>query len=183
MWFLLFREFRPQNFLEIGVYRGQTLSLAALLQRHLGCAGNATGISPFTSAGDSVSKYRGDVDYQQDTLANFAHFSLPKPSLLKAYSTDEVAMKLIASMEWDCIYIDGNHDYEIALKDWEICSRHVKQNGLIVMDDSGLTSSYRPPLFATGGHPGPSKVIQEIDRTKFAEILHVGHNRVFQKIS
>src|SRR5688572_14414463 len=31
MWFLLFREFRPEAFLEIGVYRGQALSLAALL--------------------------------------------------------------------------------------------------------------------------------------------------------
>src|SRR5208283_3310460 len=35
MWFLLFREFAPQNFLEIGVFRGQTLSLAALLARQL----------------------------------------------------------------------------------------------------------------------------------------------------
>ena len=26
MWFLLFREFSPESFLEIGVYRGQTLS-------------------------------------------------------------------------------------------------------------------------------------------------------------
>src|SRR5437763_8062454 len=30
MWFLLFKEFRPSNFLEIGVFRGQTISLAAL---------------------------------------------------------------------------------------------------------------------------------------------------------
>src|SRR5262245_35749231 len=30
MWFLLFREFKPHNFLEIGVFRGQTISLAAL---------------------------------------------------------------------------------------------------------------------------------------------------------
>lgn len=182
MWFLLFREFRPENFLEIGVYRGQTLSLAALLQRQMAYAGTTTGISPFTSAGDSVSKYRRDVDYQQDTLNNFAHFSLPKPSLLKAFSTDADAVKLISSREWDCIYIDGNHDYDIALKDWEVCATHLKPNGLIVMDDSGLTTGYRPPLFATGGHPGPSKVAQEIDRTKFREVLQVGHNRVFQKI-
>ena len=31
LWYLLFREFPPESFLEIGVYRGQTLSLAALL--------------------------------------------------------------------------------------------------------------------------------------------------------
>src|SRR5882724_5990251 len=57
MWFLIFREFKPRQFLEIGVYRGQTLSLATLLQRIFGCAGDVAGVSPFSSAGDSVSKY------------------------------------------------------------------------------------------------------------------------------
>ena len=183
MWFLLFREFKPRRFLEIGVYRGQTLSLAALLQRNFGCEGETVGISPFSPAGDSVSKYRTDVDYHEDTLKNFAHFSLPKPGLLKAFSTDNTALDLIASREWDCVYIDGNHDYEIARQDWEICAAHLQTNGIIVLDDSGLTTNYSPPIFATGGHPGPSKLAQEIDRTRFREILQAGHNRVFQKIS
>jgi hypothetical protein len=33
----------------------------------------------------------------------------------------------------------------------------------------------------TRGHPGPSKVAQEIDRALFEEALQVGHNRVFLK--
>ncbi|MEO6181774.1 MAG: hypothetical protein ABIP71_01450, partial [Verrucomicrobiota bacterium] len=74
MWFLLFREFRPPNFLEIGVYRGQTLSLAGLLQQKNGLKPAVAGISPFQSAGDSVSRYRKDVDYLQDTLTNFQSF-------------------------------------------------------------------------------------------------------------
>src|SRR5271170_6978257 len=75
MWFLLFREFRPEFFLEIGVFRGQTLSLAALLARHFKLNCFVQGISPFSPAGDKVSKYRRDVDYHDDTLKNFAHFS------------------------------------------------------------------------------------------------------------
>ena len=47
MWFLIFREFRPESFLEIGVYRGQTLSLAALLARHFKFDCFVQGISPF----------------------------------------------------------------------------------------------------------------------------------------
>ena len=41
------------------------------------------GISPFSPAGDAVSKYAKHVDYQDDTLKNCAHFSLPSPVLLK----------------------------------------------------------------------------------------------------
>jgi hypothetical protein len=183
MWFLLFREFSPESFLEIGVFRGHTLSLAALLARRFKIDCFIQGVSPFSSAADAVSKYRRDVDYYGGTLKNFAHFSLPAPALLKAYSTDEGAHKLIASRNWAFTYIDGNHDYEIARQDWELCVAHLRPQGIIVLDDSGLTTKYVPPAFATGGHPGPSRLAQEIDRTRFHEILQVGHNRVFQKIT
>jgi hypothetical protein len=181
MWFLLFREFAPESFLEIGVFRGQTLSLAALLTRHFKLHSFTQGISPFSPAGDAVSKYRREVDYYGDTLKNFAHFSLPAPALLKAFSTDEAAARLIASRDWSCIYIDGNHDYEIVRQDWDLCAAHLRSGGLMVLDDSGLNTKYAPPIFATAGHPGPSRLAREIDRARFREILQVGHNRVFRK--
>jgi len=113
MWFLVFREFHPESFLEIGVFRGQSLSLASLLARHFRLKCLVQGISPFSTAGDAVSRYRRNVDYLEDTLKNFAHFQLPAPALLKAYSTDPVAAELIASRSWSIIYIDGNHDYQV----------------------------------------------------------------------
>jgi Methyltransferase domain len=182
MWFMLFAEFKPANFLEIGVFRGQTISLAALLSRRNGVTCAMQGISPFDGAGDSVSKYPQGFDYQQDTLSHFEHFGLPKPALLKAYSTAPEAVALIRSRTWDMIYIDGNHDYDVARQDWEVCSQSTKCGGIIVMDDSGSTTSYRPPIFATAGLPDPSRLAQEIDRSQFREILQVGHNRVFQKL-
>lgn len=182
LWWMLFEKFRPAQFLEIGVYRGQTLTLAALLKRHFGIEGNVVGISPFLPAGDLVSTYRKDVNYLDDTQANFAHFQLPQPELVKAFSTDEAAKSRIAAQAWDLVYIDGNHDYEVALEDWKNCSAASKPGGLIALDDSGLSSSYQPPLFATGGHPGPSRLAREIDRSHFEEILQVGHIRIFQKL-
>ncbi len=182
-WFLLFREFRPNSFLEIGVFRGQSLSLAALCARQFKLDSFVQGISPFSSAGDAVSKYARGVDYHTDTLQNFSHFNLPAPALLKAYSTDAAAAALIASRAWDIIYIDGNHDYEIAKADWELCTQHVRLGGIIVLDDSGLSTKFQPPAFATAGHPGPSRLATEISRAAFTEILQVGHNRVFQKNS
>ena len=182
MWKLLFERFCPRNFLEIGVYRGQVLSLVSLISKINKSDCELTGISPFSPAGDSVSEYLVNLDYMADTLRNFEHFGLPRPSLLKAYSTDPAAVQRIASIQWDMIYIDGNHDYEIVARDWEVCTGALARGGIVVLDDSGLTSSYTPPLFATGGHPGPSRLASEIDSGKFEEILQVGHNRVFRKL-
>lgn len=182
MWWLLFCRFRPTAFLEIGVYRGQTLSLASLIQRRLNIEGHATGVSPFSSAGDSVSSYRNDVDYLQDTLANFAAFHLPSPELVRAFSTENRAAERIKSQAWHAAYIDGNHEYEVAKADWLLCSEHVRGGGIVVLDDSALGTQYKAPQFATAGHPGPSRLAGEIDSTRFREILRVGHNRVFQKV-
>ena len=183
MWALLFERFKFSAHLEIGVYRGQTLSLAALLQKCAGGAGKVAGISPFEAVGDSVSTYRGGLDYHADTLANFAHFALPPPTLLKAYSTDERARDFIRGGPWDCIYIDGNHDYEIARADWDAGAAGVRPGGVIVLDDSALGTAFAPPAFATAGHPGPSRLAAEIDPACFLEILRVGHNRVFQRLA
>ena len=181
MWWMLFRDLRPSRFLEIGVYRGQTLSLAALLQREFGIQGSVTGISPFTPSGDTVSRYREDVDYLADTKANFGHFGLKHHELVRAFSTDTTALERVEREIWDAIYIDGNHNYEVARADWDLCSAHVRPGGIIILDDSALGTAYNPPAFATGGHPGPSQVAAEMGGTSFQEILRVGHNRVFKK--
>lgn len=183
MWFLLHREFRWESFLEIGVFRGQTLSLCTLLSKLNDQPCDAHGISPFSNVGDAVTRYPERVDYLADTLANFDHFRLPHPALLKAYSTDAVALELIASRPWSGIYIDGNHDYEVVRADWNACSAAVAKGGVIVLDDSALGTEYRPPAFAFAGHPGPSRLAEDIDRKRFPEILRVGHNRVFQRVA
>ena len=181
MWWLIANRFPMQSFLEIGVYRGQTLSLASLLQEGRS-SGVIVGISPFTSAGDSVSKYLQTVDYHDDTLQNFRQFNLPPPTLVRAFSTDPASVEAIRAREWDCIYIDGNHDYEVAKADWTVCAEQTRQGGLVVLDDSALGTSYQPPSFATAGHPGPSQVAREIEPRDFREVLRVGHNRVFQRV-
>jgi cephalosporin hydroxylase len=182
MWWLLFQKYRPSQFLEIGVYRGQTLSLASLLQRTMGISGQVVGVSPFDPSGDQVSSYLLGIDYLDDTFANFAHFGLVRPELIRSFSTDPAAVARISSSTWDAIYIDGNHDYEIVRADWDLCASHVVTGGLIVLDDSALETSYRPPAFATAGHPGPSQVALEVEHVRFREIMRVGHNRVFQKL-
>jgi hypothetical protein len=153
------------------------------LHKTFGIEGEVAGISPFSEEGDSVSVYMSGIDYYKDTLSHFEYFGLPEPRLIKAWSTDQVAVEVINEKLWDCIYIDGNHDYEAVKADWYNCSSNVRHGGFVVLDDSTLFTTYQPPIFASKGHPGPSQVAEEIDKASFKEILRIGHNRVFQKVS
>lgn len=181
MWFTLLREFRPAQCLEIGIYRGQIVSLLALIARSLNFPCEVHGISPFTPAGDEVSEYMRNIDYLEDTLLHHHYFGLPEPTLIRAFSTDPVALEHIRSRRWNLIYIDGNHDYEVALADYEACKDQLADGGLLVMDDSSLYTDYQPPRFSFAGHPGPSRVVQERAMKELCFLGGVGHNNVFMK--
>ena len=181
MWWVLLREYQPQLCLEIGVYRGQVISLWALIAQMLKFPCEIHGISPFTPIGDAVSAYREDVDYLTDTLDSFKFFNLPAPTLVKALSNEPVTIEHIASHNWNLVYIDGSHDYEIALADYRLCRDHLAPGGLLVMDDASLDTSFRPPMFSFAGHPGPSQVAAEFAMKEMKFLGAVGHNNVFQK--
>lgn len=181
MWCLLFKEFRPKDCLEIGVYRGQVISLWAMIAKIEKMECRISAISPFTPAGDLVSTYTSDIDYLNDTISHHAYFQLPQPQLVRALSTDAAALAHISSRSWNLIYIDGNHDYEVALADYEACVGSLADNGLLVMDDSSLYTNYSAPRFAFAGHPGPSKVVQDRAMKEMQFIAGVGHNNVFVK--
>ena len=182
MWYFIFKEFKPKKVLEIGVYRGSTLSLFSLLSQKFNLNTEVHGISPFSPAGDSVSKYLAELDYYEDVNKNFSFFNLPTQILHKGFSTDEAMIEVIKANDWDLIFIDGNHDYEVVKQDFAICSKQLNTGGLIVFDDASLYTDYKPPFYSSAGHPGPSKVAIEIDLNIFEEILSVGHNRIFKKL-
>ena len=100
---------------------------------------------------------------------------------LKAFSTDQKAITYIKSRRWDLIYIDGNHDHEVALADYQVCKDSLADGGLLVMDDSSLYTDFEPPRFSFAGHPGPSRVAQDLAMKELRFLGGVGHNNVFQK--
>jgi predicted O-methyltransferase YrrM len=182
MWYMLLRDFKPKNCLEIGVYRGQVISLWALLALKFNFSCDVYGISPFTSAGDSVSSYLEDIDYMDDTIKNHSVFGLSRPNLLRAFSTDAEAKVLMESKNWDLIYIDGGHDYDTALSDYELSKINLAVGGVLIMDDSSLYTDFHPPKFSFGGHPGPSAVVKEKAFQELQFLGAVGHNNIFIKI-
>ncbi len=179
MWFRLFRDYQPINCLEIGVYRGQTISLWALLGSLFGYTTNVNGLSPLTASPDSVSSYL-ELDYEKDIYSHFAHFGLERPTLSKTISQSAEGTKLITGSTWDLIYIDGSHEYDDAVADLQLASSAISPHGLIVMDDAALYTEYRPDKRSFAGHPGPSRAVCETSRLGLVEVTNCGHNRVFQ---
>jgi hypothetical protein len=161
-WFRFFEVTRPVNCLEIGVYRGQTISLWALLGKSMNFAPNIYGISPLSDVGDEHGTYL-KLEYTKDIESHFEYFRLPQPTLLRASSTDEIAISMIQNNIWDLIYIDGSHEYETAKKDYENAKIGLKLGGYLVLDDSSLNTNYYPQTpKSTRGWPGPSRVFDEI---------------------
>ena len=180
MWFLLLRQFRPTQMLEIGVFRGQVISLWALIARQLQMPASIRCISPFSPASDLVSRYP-NLNYLEDVLRNFQHFDLPPPGYHRGLSTDPQAIAYLRSEPLDCVYIDGGHDYEVVLCDYQNSVAALKPGGLLVMDDSSLYTEFTPPAFSFAGHPGPSRVARELADRELEHLGGVGHQNVYRK--
>jgi len=181
MWWLLFLLWKPSVMLEIGIYRGQTMTLWGVISKYLHYPAEIHGISPFTPLGDTVSTYLSTIDYYEDVLESFSHLKLSPPCLLKALSTDEEAVCHIHERKWDLIYIDGSHDFEVVKTDYRHSLASLAEGGLLVIDDAGLNTPYQPPSFAFAGHPGPSAVVREFAGKEMKFIGSVGHNSIFLK--
>lgn len=178
-WRDIILHYRPELALEIGVYRGQVISLWALISEKHGIQLDIYGISPLSSAGDAVSNYL-DIDYEQDILGNFERFNLQPPHLLKAYSNDLAAQRLVESKDWDLIYIDGGHDFETVLNDYRLAYANLKKGGILCFDDSSLFLSIDiEGIFK--GHIGPSKVVENLVVNEMTHLMTVGHNNFFIK--
>jgi hypothetical protein len=177
-WLLLMLERQPSRMLEIGVYRGQIMSLWALLGRWLGRSIEVHGVSPLTEAGDSVSVYKS-LDYATDIATHFRHFELGEPSITRAYSTDPEGVAAIRNGPWDVIYIDGGHDEDVVLADYQNARAGLTRNGLIVFDDAALYLPYQPSAIASKGHTGPSAVVRDVAAKEMTMLGSVGHNVIF----
>jgi len=179
-WLQVFEDFKPKKCLEIGVYRGQTISLWSLLSKKMGFDCNIFGITPLAAVGDSVSQYL-EIDFAADIQLNFDQFKLKSAVIFNQLSTTKEATEFIANGEWNLIYIDGSHDYKDVLSDYLNAVSGLALNGLIVMDDSSLFLEQVKGYGAFQGHPGPSKICVEYASVQLEHVLSVGHLNFFRK--
>jgi len=182
MWWTIMREYKPHYCLEIGVYRGQVVSLLSLIAKQQKFPCEVFALSPFLPVGHW--NYPDLIDYREDVRKNFRYFGLPEPTLWKSYSNDKKGIEYIGRKKWDLIYIDGDHDYDIVLSDYKHCIKSLAKGGILVFDDSSLATSYRSPAFASAGQDGPSRVVRDyaMKEKKLKLLGAVGHNTVFRKL-
>ena len=67
-------------------------------------------------------------------------------------------------------FIDGNHSYEFARRDFENTDRHLQPGGFILFDDSGDGSDW-----------GVCKVVAEVAATGRYELIATNPNYLFKK--
>jgi hypothetical protein len=178
-WLYILKTYKPKYLLEIGVYRGQTISLWQLIADKCDLDVEINGITPLINEGDEVSNYL-DIDYANDILIHFKKFRLNKPTICKGLSTDKHAIDFINSKKWDLIYIDGGHNFDVVLSDYYNSVSNLNKGGILCMDDSSL---YLDMSIAGihKGHPGPSKVLSDYAIQELEHLMTVGHNNFFIK--
>jgi hypothetical protein len=138
LWKLLYDELPHDfKFLEIGVYKGQVVSLLRLLAGP--ARGRIYGITPLSAFSGVTGQFYDypTTDYRQHIATLHNIFDLQQPELLPLDSTDPVAvMQAQARGPFDAVYIDGCHEYAYVEQDLRNYAPLVKRGGFLVMDDA-----------------------------------------------
>ncbi len=183
-WYLLVNNMPSNfNFLEIGVYKGRVLSIIQLISNLLNKMPKIYGITPLENVGDKYSTYTKS-NYLDDIKRSFSinNLSFDNVNIIKGYSQDINIINQVKDIQYDIIFIDGCHDYDIVCLDIENYTPLLKKNGYLVLDDA---SSLLPNAFGQFlGHNDVGKAIQnKLDNNKnFKHLYAVGHNRVWMKL-
>jgi hypothetical protein len=209
MWYELLKDLRRRKqrpaLLEIGVYKGQVISLWSLLSKEFGMEAEISAITPLKGnvslhplinqrwinalrrvCSPSFRKRKregnmyGKEDYEAIIRSLFFTFGLSFDDihLFKGYSSDKKIVGRFRNHVFDLVYIDGDHSFEGVTSDIRNYSSLIDRNGYLVMDDA----SY----FLAGsrfwkGRREVSRASEMIDGLGFKNILNIGHNRVYQR--
>lgn len=171
----------PENFTfaEIGVFRGQILSLYRLLADLQGKNVTRYGITPLDS-----SDGHWESDYEQDVKTIHEAFNLEKDyTIFKGLSTDlKILKSAIYASPYDILYIDGGHDYATVKFDLENYAPLVKTGGYLVIDDSCCDMSMPFGFFQGISDVTKATVEYMNGNSDWEFIVSVVHNRVFRRL-
>ncbi len=174
----------PFRFLEIGVYKGQVLSLVGMLAMHARKDAYTFGITPLSEAGDKYTTYATD-DYAGiiEGLQTWSGVPLSRQArILHGSSTDDAVKALCRTLApFDMVYIDGCHDFHAVASDLIVYGELLKPGGYLVMDDASVALRLPPGLWP--GHPDVSEACRKVlgPDPRFVELCAVGHNRVWRR--
>lgn len=195
-------RFNKVRALEIGVFKGQIISLWALLSKKHFWPLEITAISPLQGTPplknkilQKIKKYvskkyreeteNGNFYEQEDYILKikelFNKFSLDfsKIRMLKGFSSESKILKETEEDKFELLYVDGDHTYMGALQDFQKFGAKVVTGGWLVADDAGCSL---PGTKFWKGHEAVSRAAEVLPKIGFKNIFNVGHNRVYEKI-
>lgn len=168
------------TFMEIGVFKGQTLSLVKLLADMAGKQCKRIGVTPLsTEGGVWESNYLNDIAYIHD------RFNLEKDyELIVGLSEDEEVIKTASQFELHILFIDGGHSEDHVINDLTHYAPLVKKNGYLVIDD--CCNRFNMPWGYFQGIEAVSRVVDRMlppftpsDEWEF--LFNVVHDRVYRR--
>ncbi|MDY7078021.1 MAG: class I SAM-dependent methyltransferase [Chloroflexota bacterium] len=186
LWKLIIDEM-PSSFsmLEVGVYKGQVLSLVALLAKKTRRKAKVYGVTMLTSFTGITGKFPPGptCDYWKMITELHDTMGVPQPHLLVYDSTSDDAHEAVAALpRFDVVYIDGCHEYDYVLNDIMFYKERIKLGGFLVMDDA---SNYlQQPWGYFQGIEDVSRAVRTgLDTdTRFEHLLACMHNRVWVRV-
>jgi hypothetical protein len=208
MWYLLLKNLFQNNnspkLLEIGVYKGQVISLWSLISKELRGNAQISCISPLT--GNPVPKrnitfyiqyllskefrlqiasgnFYDNEEYLEIIKSVFQNFALDfsKVEFHKGLSSDELIVSALKDSKFDLVYIDGDHTRKGVEMDIQNYATKIVTNGFLVMDDASCNLPGGENNEYWKGYQSVSDACNMLPSLGFENVLNVGHNRIFQK--
>lgn len=172
------------RFIEIGVYKGQILTLVAILAERYKKQYTIYGVSPLSNVDDKYTTYE-DTNYLDCIKLLHKTFNIyfNENQIIKGLSTDDdIKRRILELGSFDIVYVDGGHDYNTVVSDIKLAKKICNKNGYIVMDDSANFIDFED-LNIFKGHYEVALATNDYlaNDDNFIEKSCVGHNRIFQK--
>jgi hypothetical protein len=196
------RRFGSIRALEIGVFKGQIISLWALISQKWNIDIHISAITPLIGQpmprSSLIRRLRARFDqrfrerlrngdfYAQEDYASvikhlFEHFNVnfDAVELIRGYSTDQHVLNNVANEIFDVIYVDGAHTFEGASHDFRTFGPKVAVGGWLVADDAGF---FLPGTVFWKGHEAVSRAANILPDLGFRNVLYVCHNRIYERV-
>lgn len=207
MWLLVARDLRERfertRALEIGVFKGQVISLWALLSRELDWPVEITAVSPFRGRrgqdrlwihrlrkllspsyrrDDAVGNLVPDDDFLARCAEVFAAFGLDfeRVRAIRGLSGDPAVRERLAGERFELVYVDGDHSFEGARGDLLTYGPAVVPGGYLVVDDAAWDL---PGSSFFKGFEAVARACRVLPDLGFVNVLNIGHNRIFRRLS
>lgn len=127
--YFIAKKLQPKNYLEIGVWHGRSMALVLKASSQT----NGYGVDTWAPHASFINSTPEEVikRFQQVDIFNLPTFLTGKSyvKLPMCWNADEIPQL------FQLILVDGDHNYEVAKKDLNLCFAHLDKGGILIFHD------------------------------------------------